>query len=97
MVAVDPDPDTARERAARFLGMTYSRDFTEIVDRVTVTGTAEVVTNRLRDFVQAGARHLVLLPCVDRERGSSPGSEPWWTDLLSELRGASHTPGATKA
>jgi len=97
MVAVDADPDTARERAARFLGMTYSRDFTEIVDRVTVTGTPEVVTNRLRDFVQAGARHLVLLPCVDREGRTSPGSEPWLTDLLSELRGTSHTPETPNA
>ncbi len=41
MVSVDVNRERARERAARFLGTTYSQDFTEFIDRVSVAGPLE--------------------------------------------------------
>jgi probable F420-dependent oxidoreductase len=85
MVAVDAEPETARRRAAQFLGATYAQDFTEFIDRVAVAGTLDTVVDRLVAFVRAGARHLVLLPCQDQPlRSSEP--EPWLPELLDRVR-----------
>ena len=62
-VCVDADPARAREETAAFLGGTYQQDFGPLVDRVAAAGTAGQVTARLREYVDAGAEHLVLLPC----------------------------------
>jgi alkanesulfonate monooxygenase SsuD/methylene tetrahydromethanopterin reductase-like flavin-dependent oxidoreductase (luciferase family) len=88
MVSVDSNPEVARERAARFLGTTYSQDFGQFIDRVAVTGTMEEVVAGLAAFVRAGARHLVLLPCQDRARMGSGESAPWLSELLAGLRAA---------
>ena len=83
MVAVDDDPLAARRVAAEFLGGTYGQDFGAFVDRVAVTGTLDQVVERLRAFVDAGARHLVVLPCtVSRTQATAP----WFPDLLAGLR-----------
>jgi len=83
MVAVDDDPATARRAAADFLGGTYDQDFTRFVQRVTVTGDLDDVVEGLRAFVEAGARHIVLLPCpVERSREMVP----WLPALVTELR-----------
>jgi alkanesulfonate monooxygenase SsuD/methylene tetrahydromethanopterin reductase-like flavin-dependent oxidoreductase (luciferase family) len=88
MVSVDSSRDAARERAARFLGTTYSQDFRLFVDRVAVTGTLEEVVDGLTAFVRAGARHLVLLPCQDPAQTGSVESAPWLPDLLAGVRAA---------
>ncbi len=67
-ISVDDDPAAARERAAAFLGGTYRQDFDAMLDRVAVTGTPDEVTGKLQEYVDAGARHLILLPAV-RENG----------------------------
>lgn len=85
MVSVDADHRVARRQAAQFLGTTYSQDFTEFIDRVSVTGPLETVVERLVAFVQAGARHLVLLPCRDQPRESSVVPR-WLPDLLAGVR-----------
>jgi alkanesulfonate monooxygenase SsuD/methylene tetrahydromethanopterin reductase-like flavin-dependent oxidoreductase (luciferase family) len=60
-----------------------------MIDRVAVTGTPDEVAVKLAEYVDAGARHLILLPAV-RENGVamltriltdiapqvSPGGEP---------------------
>jgi alkanesulfonate monooxygenase SsuD/methylene tetrahydromethanopterin reductase-like flavin-dependent oxidoreductase (luciferase family) len=86
MVSVDPDHEKARERAAQFLGTTYSQDFTAFIDRVAVAGPLETVMERLMAFVRAGARHLVLLPCQDQSRQASRVGETWLPDLLDGVR-----------
>ncbi len=83
MMAVDDDPAAARRAAAEFLGGTYDQDFTAFVDRVAVTGNLAEVVSGLRAFVDAGARHLVLLPC---SRSHSQAAVPWLPALLAELR-----------
>jgi alkanesulfonate monooxygenase SsuD/methylene tetrahydromethanopterin reductase-like flavin-dependent oxidoreductase (luciferase family) len=88
MVSVDSNRDAARERAARFLGATYSQDFGQFIDRVAVTGTLEEVVDGLTAFVRAGARHLVLLPCQDLAQTGSVESAPWLAELLAGVRAA---------
>jgi alkanesulfonate monooxygenase SsuD/methylene tetrahydromethanopterin reductase-like flavin-dependent oxidoreductase (luciferase family) len=88
MVSVDTDQEVARERAARFLGSTYSQEFGNFVDRVSVTGTLEAVVEGLAAFVRAGAGHLVLLPCHDPMERHSPESPAWLPELLSGVRDA---------
>ena len=83
MVAVDDRPATARHDAAAFLGGTYHQDFSEFVDRVAVTGNLDQVTEGLSAFVDAGARHLVLLPCTMTRAASVV---PWLPELLTRLR-----------
>ncbi|NUU21331.1 MAG: LLM class flavin-dependent oxidoreductase [Streptomycetaceae bacterium] len=61
-VCVDDDAESAVRDAAEFLGGTYRQDFTGLVRRVAAAGTASDVAERLAEYVDAGARHLVLLP-----------------------------------
>jgi probable F420-dependent oxidoreductase len=56
----DGDGDAAREETAKFLGGTYSQNFSEMVSSVAVAGTGAEVTARLQEFVDAGARHLII-------------------------------------
>ncbi len=83
MVAVDDDPSTARRTAAEFLGGTYDQDFTQFVERVTVSGTLDQAVEGLRAFVRAGVRHVVLLPC---SASRSDTLVPWLPDLVAQLR-----------
>ena len=63
-VSLDDDPATARRDAAAFLGGTYKSDFDAMLDRVACAGDVEQVVERLAAFVDAGAEHLVLVPCT---------------------------------
>jgi alkanesulfonate monooxygenase SsuD/methylene tetrahydromethanopterin reductase-like flavin-dependent oxidoreductase (luciferase family) len=92
MVAVDASQESARQRAAQFLGTTYAQDFTELVDRVAVAGTLDSVVDRLEEFVHAGARHLVLLPCQDQPPRATTEPEPWLPELLARVRGSNTVP-----
>jgi alkanesulfonate monooxygenase SsuD/methylene tetrahydromethanopterin reductase-like flavin-dependent oxidoreductase (luciferase family) len=83
MVAVDDHPRTARRAAAEFLGGTYDHDFTPFVERVAVTGNLDQVVGGLRAFAQAGAQHIVLLPC---SASHSHAMVPWLPDVVTELR-----------
>jgi alkanesulfonate monooxygenase SsuD/methylene tetrahydromethanopterin reductase-like flavin-dependent oxidoreductase (luciferase family) len=76
---VDEDGDAARERAAQFLGGTYRQDFAAFIDRVVVAGTPVEVRDKLQAFVDAGARHLVVMPAV-RE-----GGHEMMLQLLNEI------------
>ena len=89
MVAVDDDPAAARRAAAEFLGGTYDQDFTSFVDRVAVTGNLDQVVSGLRAFAEAGAGHLVLLPCASVH---SHAVAPWLADLVAELDAATPPP-----
>jgi alkanesulfonate monooxygenase SsuD/methylene tetrahydromethanopterin reductase-like flavin-dependent oxidoreductase (luciferase family) len=62
MVAVDPDPAMAKRGAVDFLGSTYRQDVSAMVDRITVSGSIDDVGERMAEFVEAGARHLIVCP-----------------------------------
>ncbi|WP_456548830.1 LLM class flavin-dependent oxidoreductase [Blastococcus sp. SYSU D00813] len=63
-VNVDDDGARARQEAARTLGGTYRQDFSDVLGSVAAAGTPAEVTAVLQAFVDAGARHLVLVPAV---------------------------------
>ncbi len=88
MVSVDTNREAARQRAARFLGTTYSQDFRQFIDRVAVAGMLGEVVDGLVAFVQAGARHLVLLPCQGDAQGGSAQPPSWLGDVLAGIRSA---------
>ncbi|MGW1029094.1 LLM class flavin-dependent oxidoreductase [Streptomyces sp. NPDC002577] len=67
-VCVDDDPARARREVAAFLGGTYRQDFEQLVAHVAAAGTVHDVVARLAEYVDAGARQLVLLPCKRTER-----------------------------
>lgn len=69
-VSLDDDAARARGEAERFLGGTYRDDFSAMLDRIACVGTPEQVTDRLDGFVDAGARHLILLPCARAQETS---------------------------
>ncbi|HSA52407.1 MAG TPA: LLM class flavin-dependent oxidoreductase [Yinghuangia sp.] len=62
-VCIDDDGERALRDTAAFLGGTYRQDFTELARHIGAAGTAAEVAGRLAAYVEAGARHLVLLPC----------------------------------
>ncbi len=61
---IDDDGDLAREGLARSLGGTYAQDFGAMADRVGVAGTVPEAIDKLKAFVDAGARHFVFSPAV---------------------------------
>jgi probable F420-dependent oxidoreductase len=93
-VNADPDGRLAREQAARTMGGTYDQDFGPMVERVAAAGTPEEVTRRLTDFVDAGARHFILLPAAGT--GSADAViERLVDEIIPEVRryGAACSPG----
>ena len=74
-VNVDDNGARAREETATFLGGTYQQDFEAMVASVAVAGTAPEVVARLHEYVEAGARHLIITPAT-RER---------WRPLVDRL------------
>jgi alkanesulfonate monooxygenase SsuD/methylene tetrahydromethanopterin reductase-like flavin-dependent oxidoreductase (luciferase family) len=69
-VRVDDDRDEARRRAAAFIGAGQQGDgsrFAPIIDHVAVAGTSDDVRARLQAFLDAGARHLIIVPCETRD------------------------------
>jgi probable F420-dependent oxidoreductase len=65
-VSIDADGERARRRAAAFIGGAQAGDgsrFAALVDKVAVAGTPTEVTATFQSFVDAGARHFIVLPC----------------------------------
>jgi probable F420-dependent oxidoreductase len=61
---INPDGVAAREEAARSMGGTYDQDFRAMVDNVAAAGTPEEVTEKVKAFHDAGARHFVFSPAT---------------------------------
>ncbi len=61
-INVGPDSAESRRDAAEAIGGNYNQDFTAMIDRVAAAGTPEEVAAKLKEFVDAGARHFVLSP-----------------------------------
>jgi probable F420-dependent oxidoreductase len=69
-VSVRDDEDEALAQAARFLGGTYRQDFGAFIERVAAAGTPAQVARRLQEFVDAGARHIIIVPCATEDRAA---------------------------
>ena len=83
--AFGPTPQEAVKTAARNLGARYGQDFEQIVMRYALLGTAQDITTRLRQYVEAGARHIVFAwACSAAE--AVKGIEAMAADVLPALR-----------
>jgi probable F420-dependent oxidoreductase len=75
--AVDEDHETARRTVVENVGRVYAQDFSTL-ERYLLFGTPETCAARIREYVDAGARSVVISPASALDdRG---------LDLLSEVR-----------
>jgi len=58
--SVYPDREMARDQAAKALGGTYSQDFSKIAGRYTLYGNPDDCRKRLKEYVDAGARTVLI-------------------------------------
>ena len=58
--SVYPDREKAREQAAKALGGTYSQDFSKIAGRYALYGNPDDCRKRLKEYVDAGARTVLI-------------------------------------
>jgi probable F420-dependent oxidoreductase len=58
--SVYPDRDEAREQAARALGRNYAQDFSKIAGRYALYGNPDDCRKRLKEYVDAGARTIMI-------------------------------------
>ena len=65
-----PDRERAREEAAKFLGGNYAQNFDEMIGSVAAVGSPDEVRARLQQFVNVGARHLILVPATRDAAGA---------------------------
>jgi alkanesulfonate monooxygenase SsuD/methylene tetrahydromethanopterin reductase-like flavin-dependent oxidoreductase (luciferase family) len=69
-VAMDDDPAEAQRKGALFIGGAQVGDgsrFQSLLDRVAAAGTPDQVEAKLRQYVDAGVEHFILVPC-EREQ-----------------------------
>ena len=87
-VSLDDDEARAREAAVTFFGGTYGSttegNFADMLDRVACVGTAEQVTARLAEFVDAGADHFVVVPIAPERQDAA---KHLLTEVLPQLGG----------
>jgi probable F420-dependent oxidoreductase len=62
--SVRRDGDRARNDVATFLGGAYGDKPGAMLDRIAPAGTPEEVAARLQDYVDAGARHIIVSPAT---------------------------------
>lgn len=62
--SVRRDGDQARRDVANFLGGAYGDKPSAMLDRIAPAGTPDEVAVRLQDYVDAGARHLIISPAA---------------------------------
>jgi probable F420-dependent oxidoreductase len=84
-MATDPDGDRARRLARETLGRVYAQDFSRLGHYI-VAGTPAECAARIREYAEAGARHVQLnLACGSDEEPAM--LERIAADILPALRG----------
>ena len=62
--SVRNDSEQAHEDVAAFLGRGYGDKPREMLDRIAPAGTPEEVAARVQEYVDAGARHIIISPAA---------------------------------
>jgi len=82
--------EEAHRRAVARLTRQYNQDFENLVERYCVLGTAEECAERLSQFVEAGVRHVILVPiCPEGE--VMQHQESYLRDVLPQVRARAAT------
>jgi probable F420-dependent oxidoreductase len=79
--------EEARQRAVQDLSIRYNQPFDRIVDRYCVLGTPDQCAERLGEYVEAGVRHLILVP-IPSSRGLDADLETYAREVVPTVRAA---------
>jgi probable F420-dependent oxidoreductase len=79
--------EEARQRAVQDLSIRYNQPFDRIVDRYCVLGTPDQCAERLGEYVEAGVRHLILVP-IPSSRGLDADLETCAREVVPTVRAA---------
>ncbi len=60
--SVHANGDTGRQRCIEMLSRQYNQDFTKLVPRYALSGTPEDCRKRLQEYIDAGAKMVILAP-----------------------------------
>ena len=74
----------ARAEATAFFGAAFGQDVAPFLDRVAAVGSPERVADRIDQFVEAGARHVIVAPSTNRD--SVAHAELFAAEVLPRLR-----------
>ena len=61
------DGDRARDEVAGFLGGAYGDKSAAMLDRIAPAGTPKEVAARIQEYIDAGARHVIISPAVPED------------------------------
>jgi probable F420-dependent oxidoreductase len=84
--AVDTEADRARRGAIEVVSQVYQQDFTPLADRYLLHGDPPKVIERLREYYDAGARHLVFSPAAGGAAERAAMLELFAAEVLPEVR-----------
>jgi alkanesulfonate monooxygenase SsuD/methylene tetrahydromethanopterin reductase-like flavin-dependent oxidoreductase (luciferase family) len=65
--SIRPDGDRARDDVMSFLGGAYGDKPGPMLDRIAPAGTPDEVAVRLQEYVDAGARHIIVSPAAHQD------------------------------
>jgi alkanesulfonate monooxygenase SsuD/methylene tetrahydromethanopterin reductase-like flavin-dependent oxidoreductase (luciferase family) len=65
--SIGPNREEAMRQAAQALGRNYAQDFSRIVEKYTLCGTPADCRKRLKDYVDAGARTVLITWACEAE------------------------------
>jgi len=69
--SVYADSEKAKKAAAAAVGKSYQQDFSTMVDRYLVAGTPEYCRQRIRQYVDAGCRKVIVaLACPEEDKAA---------------------------
>lgn len=85
---VGSDADWARRTATETVSRIYQQDFTPLADSYLVAGSPAQVTDRMAQFVEAGATSVVFAPACDEEQLPKV-FDTFVTEVMPALRGLS--------
>jgi probable F420-dependent oxidoreductase len=77
--------ELAHRRAVERLSRQYNQDFENLVERFCVLGSADECAERLSQFVEAGARHIILVPICPQDE-LMQHVEAYQRDVLPKVR-----------
>ena len=80
--------EEGRRIAAEQLQSTYKQPFEQLVDRLTANGTAADCAERMVEYVNAGARDLILIPLTSRPEERLAHIEAFARDIIPQVRAA---------